>query len=225
MLTVTEALQQRITTRAFLATPLPQSLVHEILATARWAPSGGNTQPWKVVVLAGARALEAKQLAQGLLKSNPALDESGAQPIYPANLWEPYRTRRYQIGEDMYATMGIGRDNKPARLAHVARNFAGFGAPVLMFMVIDRRMGHCQWAHLGMFMQSICLAALERGVATCMQEVWSRVRVSMHRHLQLPEEEMIYCGISLGYADPAAPVNSLRSRRAPVEEIARFAGF
>lgn len=221
---VTDALKTRISTRAFLPDPLPQSLVHELLDVARWSPSGGNVQPWKVIAVAGAERDAVVALAKRAMMENPA-GEEGDRPIYPPNLWSPHREWRYKVGEDMYALLGVPREDKFARLAHVARNFEFFGAPVGLFFIIDERMGHGQWAHLGMFMQSLALAAEERGVATCMQEAWARLRVSLKQHFALADSEMIYCGMALGYADKAATVNQLRSERAAVEAFATFKGF
>lgn len=215
---VTTAITTRISTRRFLPDPLPESKVREILEVARWSPSGGNLQPWKVIVVSGAArdaVIEAVRAARG-----PG--EDGDDPMYPADLWEPYRSRRYQIGEDMYALLGIPRDDKPARLAHVARNLEFFGAPVGLFFVIDRRMGRGQWAHLGMFMQSIALAAQERGVASCFQEAWAPRRATLARHFGVPDHELVYCGMALGYADPSEAVNTLRSARAEVDEFTTF---
>lgn len=223
-MSVTEALHARISTRAFLPDPLPRELVHEILDAARWSPSGGNLQPWKVIVVAGAAKQAVIDAATSALMADPRGDDGGL-PIYPANLWEPYRSRRFQVGEDMYELLGIPRDDRGARLAHVARNLQFFGAPVGLFFVIDRGMGHGQWSHLGMFMQSVALAAVERGVASCMQEAWAQVRVALGTHFALPDNEMIYCGMALGHADPDAAVNQLRSRREPVEAFATFLGF
>ena len=225
MQSVTDVIKRRISTRAFNATPLPRALVHEILEVARWSPSGGNMQPWRVIVLGGAAARELKDLALAKVGHDHRLSEEGDRPMYPADLWEPFRSRRFKVGEDMYNKMGIAREDKAARIAHVRRNLESFGAPVIMLFVIDRRMGYGQWAHLGMFMQTIALAAQERGIATCMQETWMRIRDTLHGHYQLEPTEMIYCGMALGYADPSAPVNSLRSDRATVEEIATFKGF
>jgi nitroreductase len=224
MMTVTEALKTRIATRQFRPDPLPESLVRDILDVARWAPSGGNLQPWRVIVVAGAERDAVVDLARRWHAANLP-DESDERPIYPPNLWEPYRTRRFKLGEDMYALLGIARADRAARLARFARNYEMFGAPVELFFVIDRRMGHGQWAHLGMFMQSIALAAIERGVGSCMQESWASLRRSLATHFALPPEQMIYCGMALGYADQSAPVNSLRSDRASVEEFADFRGF
>ncbi len=224
MLTVTEALKRRISTREFRAQALPKELVREILDTARWAPSGGNLQPWKVIAVAGAERDAVIELAQRAHAAG-AIDESVERPVYPANLWEPYRTRRFKVGEDMYALLGISRSDRDARLARFARNYQMFGAPVELFFVIDERMGYGQWAHLGMFMQSLALAALERGVASCMQEAWATLRRTLKSHFALDEHEMIYCGMALGYADETAAVNSLRSDRAAVEEFASLRGF
>jgi nitroreductase len=223
-MTVTEALQRRISVREFKADPVPAALVRELLSVASRAPSGGNLQPWKVIAVAGEERLALTQLAMRALAANPE-GEAGDRPIYPANLFEPYRTRRYKLGEDMYKLLGIGREDKNGRLARFARNYELFGAPVGLFFVIDERMGHGQWAHLGMFMQSIALAAVERGLGTCMQEAWGAVRVSLKAHFELPEQELVYCGMALGYPDESAPVNQLRADREPVDGFATFRGF
>lgn len=221
---VTTAIKTRISTRAFKPDPLPEALVREILEVARWSPSGGNLQPWRVIALAGPEKDAVIALGKRVTMERPQ-GEEGDRPIYPEALWEPHRSRRFKVGEDMYALLGIPREDKFARLAWLSRNYEFFGAPVALFFVIDRRMGHGQWAHMGMLMQSIALAALERGVASCMQEAWARVRESLAAHFGLGESEMIYCGMALGYADETAPVNRLRSDRAPLEEIAEFRGF
>jgi nitroreductase len=224
MLTVTEALKRRISTRKFLSQPLAEHLVREILDAARWAPSGGNMQPWKVIAVAGAERIAIIELARRM-HATDGPDESSERPVYPPHLWEPYRTRRFKVGEDLYALLNIPRTDRPGRLAQFARNYEMFGAPVELFFIIDERMGYGQWAHLGMFMQSVALAALERGVSSCMQEAWATLRFSLKSHFALAEHELVYCGMALGYADETAPVNSLRSERAPVEEFASFRGF
>ncbi len=217
---VDEALKARISIRAFKPDPLPEALVREIIEVARYAPSGGNLQPWRVIAVAGAERDAVVALAQAHLPGDDA-----PYPVYPENLWEPYRSRRFKVGEDMYALLGIPREDKPARLMHLAQNFRFFGAPVGLFFITETGMGHGQWAHLGMFMQSIALAALERGVESCMQEAWARMRKPLHAHFKLGERDVIYCGMALGYADKTKPVNTLRSDRASVDEIAVFRGF
>jgi len=221
---VREALMKRISVRVFRPGPVPLSVVREIIDIARFAPSGGNLQPWRVIAVAGAARQAVIDVAAQAMGGGRG-GEDGDRPVYPENLWEPFRTRRFKVGEDMYALLGIPRENRPARFAHLARNYQFFDAPVGLFFVIDRGMGHGQWAHLGMFMQSIALAATELGLATCMQEAWARVRETLAAHFGLAPQEMIYCGMALGYADESAPVNALRSDRAAVDEIAEFRGF
>jgi len=223
-MTVTEALKRRISIRAFRPDPLPAHLVCDILDVARWAPSGGNLQPWKVIAVAGAERDAVVELA-GRVHAGGGPDESAAYPIYPANLWEPYRTRRFKLGEDLYEKLRIPRADRAGRLAQFARNYLLFGAPVALFFIVDDRVGHGQWAHLGMFMQSVALAAVERGVGSCMQESWAALRVSLKAHFALADHEMVYCGMALGYADESAAVNSLRSERATVAEFASLRGF
>jgi nitroreductase len=224
MVTVTEALKQRISTRQFLPQALPASLVREILDVARWSPSGGNLQPWRVIAVAGQERETVIKLAQSQ-HADGVMDTTDGRPIYPANLWEPYRTRRFKLGEDMYALLGIPRTDRAGRLGRWAKNYEFFGAPVGLFFIIDERLGHAQWAHLGMFMLAVALAAWERGVSSCMQESWSVMRPVLKAHFALAQSDMIYCGMSLGYADPAAPVNRLRADRAAVDEFATLRGF
>jgi nitroreductase len=225
MLTVSAALKKRISVRKFLPTEVPKSQLHELLEAARWSPSGGNLQPWKVIALAGAELAAVRELARARHVAGGKISEEGSDPVYPPHLWEPYRSRRYQVGEDMYSLLGVGREDRAGRLAHVARNFEFFGAPVGLFFVIDRRLGRAQWAHLGMFMQSLALVAVERGLGTCMQEFWALLRDSLQHHFALPDTDLVYCGMALGHPDPSAPVNQLRSSRVAVEEFASFRGF
>lgn len=217
---VTEALRTRVSIRAYKPDPVPEALVREILDVARYAPSGGNLQPWKVIAVAGDERQQIIDIAKANLPGH-----IGERFVYPPDLWEPYRSRRFKVGEDMYALLGVPRENKMGRLAQFSRNYEFFGAPVALFFIIDERMGYGQWAHLGMFMQSIALAAVERGLATCMQEAWATLRTPLKAHFALEEQEMLYCAIALGYPDMDAPINTLRSDRAPVDEIALFKGF
>src|SRR5258706_9910560 len=205
MISVTEALRQRISIRQFQSRPVSQALLEELLDAARWSPSGGNLQPWKLIAVAGAERAAVVQLAHTARAAPDEASEEGSDPVYPPNLWEPYRSRRYKVGEDMYALLGLGREDRAARLAQVARNFEFFGAPVGIIFVIDRRLGRAQWAHLGMFMQSLALVAVERGLGSCMQEFWSTLRESLHRHFGLPATHKVYSRRSLGFPTPVAP--------------------
>lgn len=221
---VTDAIKSRISTRAFLDKPVAEKTVREILEVAARAPSGGNLQPWKVYALAGAARDDLVARVKRAIAENPFAKESEFA-IYPEKLWEPYRTRRFEVGEAMYQRLGIPRDDKPARLAHLMRNFDFFGAPVGLFFTLDRRFDKGQWAHLGMFMQTIALIVQERGLATCMQEAWQTRAKTVSGFLGLCEDEQLYCGMALGYANLDAPVNATRSDRADVDEFAIFKGF
>jgi nitroreductase len=218
---VSEAVAARFSARAFLPEPVPTSQIRRILDRARRAPSGGNLQPWHVYVVAEKKLQE---LIQRLYMSS-ATHPRGEPPeynVYPPDLHEPYRSRRYQCGEDLYAALGIPREDKPARLRQFAKNLQGFGAPMVLFFTIDRAMGQNQWAHLGMFMQTVMLLSVEEGLHTCPQEAWSAFHSAVAECIGLPEEQMFYCGMAIGYADLDHPVNRWRTERAPLEDIARF---
>jgi nitroreductase len=221
---VTEAVLGRRSKRAFLPRPVERATVEELLELAARAPSGGNLQPWFVDVVAGAPldAIKAEARAGFAVAASRADMEL---KVYPSPLPEPYRTRRHLSGEALYGAIGISRDDRPARLAQFARNFEAFGAPVVLFFSIDRIFDRPQWAHLGMVMQNLMLLAEERGLATCPQEAWAAVHDIVGRHLGLPPERILYCGIALGYADEAAPINQWRTEREKLETFARFRGF
>jgi nitroreductase len=219
---VSEAVERRISVRAFRPDPVPGEVVAEILQAAHRAPSGGNLQPWRVYALAGEplEALKAKgmqTLAAGL--------EPPEYDVYPPELWDPFRTRRFVCGEDLYATIGIPREDKPARLRQMARNVAFFGAPVGLFFSLDRKLGPPQWADVGMYMQTLMLLAVEQGLDTCAQEFWARLPKTVGDFLDLPEDHMLFSGMALGYRDDSQPINTLRTRRDPFEAFAEMRGF
>ena len=216
---VSEAPARRFSARAFKSDPVPGSLVREILEIAQRAPSGGNLQPWRVYALSGAplETLKAAAKADG-----PASTE---YPVYPENLWDPFRTRRFICGEDLYASIGIPRDDKTGRFAQLAKNLDLFGAPVGLFFCIDRNLGPPQWSDLGMFMQTVMLLAVERGLDTCAQEFWARFAQTVARCLSLPDDHMVFSGMALGYLDPDHPINNWRTRRDPFEVWCEMQGF
>jgi nitroreductase len=221
---VDDAVRARTSVRAFLPTPVDEAAVRDLLALATRAPSGGNLQPWRIIAVAGAEKDALTALALAALQANP-LGEQGDRLIYPDPVVEPYRSRRFAVGAAMYDIMGIAREDKMGRLQAMMANYHFFGAPVGLFFVIDKAMGHGQWAHMGMLMATIALVAQGRGLSTCMQEAWAMVRESLGRHFGLGDHEMVYCGMALGHADPDAPVNGLRTTRAPLDEVASFRGF
>ncbi|HVJ52313.1 MAG TPA: nitroreductase [Aliidongia sp.] len=221
---VSDAIMTRISTRAFLDRPVPEATVRAILETARYAPSGGNLQPWHVYVLAGERLAQFRRLIEERRAASP-LGEGTEYDVYPRELGQPYKARRNKCGEDLYATIGIARENRTGRLAQFARNFRLFDAPVALFFAIDRQMGPGQWADLGMFIQSVMLLAREHGLHSCAQEAWALWHKSVAEFTRMPEELMLFCGMGLGYMDETAPINRLRTERAPLEEFAHFEGF
>ncbi len=218
---VADAVKSRISTRAFLDKQVPEQEIRAVLDIARWSPSGGNLQPWRVHVLTGAARDRLVETVKKAIADNPFADEAELA-VYPSGLVEPYRTRRYEVGEAMYERLGIPREDKAARVMHLTRNFEFFDAPVGLFFSLDRMFDKGQWAHLGMFMQTLALAAHERGLATCMQEAWITRAKSVSAFLGLAENEQLYCGMAMGYADPAAPVNDLRSARAHIDDFTTF---
>jgi len=218
-MTVSHAVAARHSVRAFRPDPVPGDLVRDILDRAKAAPSGGNLQPWRVYVLAGAPLADFKASLVGAPMEDPEYD------VYPPNLWDPFRTRRYQCGEDLYAAIGIGRDDRPGRLTQLAKNADFFGAPVALFFCLDRGLGAPQWADLGMFMQTVMLLAVERGLATCAQEFWARYPTTVGRFLGLADDCQLFSGMALGYADTNAAINGWRTRRDPLETWCEMRGF
>jgi nitroreductase len=217
---VSDAVARRISIRAFRADPVAGDLVAEILTRAAQAPSGGNLQPWRVYGVTG----EPMVAFKAQIAANP-FGEEPEYHVYPPNLWEPFRTRRFQNGEDLYATIGIPRENKPARLRQLAKNGDFFGAPVGLFFCLDRQLGPPQWADLGMFMQNVMLLAVERGLDTCPQEYWARYPKTVAEFLGLPDDHMLFAGMALGYRDPSHPINTLKASRDAFEIWADLRGF
>ena len=221
---VSEAVLSRLSCRAFLDTPVPERTVRELLDLARWAPSGGNLQPWQAHVLAGPalRELVARVRSRDHLLPK---GEGGEYAVYPPDLPEPYAGRRFACGKALYDALGIGRGEREARYRNYARNFEFFGAPVGMFFSIDARMGAPQWSDLGMFIQTLMLLARERGLHSCAQEAWTYWHRTVKDFLDLPGDRVVFCGLALGYMDEAHPANRFRTERAPVEAFAEFRGF
>ncbi len=217
---VTDALRQRRSVRAFLPDVPPADLIQQLLQEAAQAASGGNLQPWRVLALTGEPL---RQAVAAVSEARP--EDIPPSESYPPSLWEPYRTRRFANGEDLYRAIGIPREDKAGRLEQLARNAEFFGAPVGIFVCVDERMGLPQWADLGIYLQSLMLLAVHHGLATCAQGFWRRYSGTLQRQLALPEPYHIACGVALGYEDQAAPVNALRSTRAPWAEWAELRGF
>ena len=217
MMNVTEAVFSRTSIRSFLEDPVSDELLKTLLEKASRAASGGNLQPWKIFIVNNSAMKDFLEFQEGWTEP-----EVPAYEIYPPKLKEPYRTSRFELGEQMYELLGIGRENKEARIAQVMENFRFFGAPCAFFCFIDRQMGPPQWSDLGMFLQTFMLLAKEAGLDTCAQEAWSMKHDSVSKFVKAEESDILFCGMAIGYGDDTAAVNSLKSERRPLNEWAKF---
>jgi nitroreductase len=222
--TVTKAFATRLSVRDFLPDPVPESMLRRVLEKAARAPSGGNLQPWVVTVLTGAPLAELVAKVAARQEEAPK-GEAAEYPVYPEAITEPYATRRFKIGEDMYKLLNIPREDRAARRLWFKSNFRFFDAPVGLLCFTDRQMGKAQFSDLGMFLQSIMLLLREEGYDSCAQEAWSMFAPTVYAQLGTPENLMLFCGMAIGKRNPAAPVNTLVSDRAAVDEFATLRGF
>ena len=220
---VDHAITTRQSIRAFLPTPVPRGTVAEILSIATRAPSGTNTQPWKVAVLTGAAKA---RLSAAILQvyDDPELRRQHTEEYayYPTQWVEPYLGRRRKIGWDLYGLLGIGKTDKDRMHAQHGRNYTFFDAPVGMIFTIDRIMEQGSWLDYGMFLENIMIAARARGLDTCPQAAFTQFHRVIKEQLKLPDNEMVVCGMSLGYADTSRVENTLQTEREPIAGFARF---
>jgi len=221
--TVSEAVDTRQSIRGFTDRPIDGALIRRVLEKAGRSPSGGNLQPWQLYVVGG-EELQAFKAIMATRVKDAAGGEDPEYRIYPPELKSPYRDYRFQVGEDLYGLLGIPRENKAGRVAWFARNFQFFGAPLALFCYLDRQMGPPQWSDLGMFLQTVMLLLREEGLDSCAQECWSLYHRTLKDFLNPPDELMLFAGMSIGYPDEAEPANQLRTRRAALQDFARFRG-
>ena len=224
---VDAAILSRFSARAFLPRPVPRDVLEGILAVASRAPSGTNTQPWKVYVLQGASrdALVEKVCAtHDAIYANPALaaEYRDEYDYYPDKWVSPYIDRRRENGWSLYGLLGIGKGDKDKMHAQHQRNFRFFDAPVGLMFTLDRVMGRGSLVDYGMFLQNIMVAARARGLHTCPQAAWNGYARIVLPHIGGGDGEMLVCGMSMGYADESALVNSFHTPRVPVAEFARW---
>ena len=220
---VDQAITSRRSVRAFLPTPVAREDIEAILDVARRAPSGSNTQPWKVYVLTGeskARLSESVLAAYEHPEANTLHREE--YPYYPRTWIDPYQSRRRKVGWDLYGLLGIERADKERMHAQHARNFRFFDAPVGIIFTIDRVMEQGSWLDYGMFLEAVMVGARARGIDTCPQAAFTQFHRIIAEHLRLTDDEMVVCGMSMGYANPAAIENTLVTERAPVSDFTRF---
>jgi nitroreductase len=222
---VDAAITSRRSTRAFLPTPVAREDIEAILEVAARAPSGTNTQPWKVYVLTGS----AKEYLSGAITAayrDPARikEHTEEYAYYPREWVAPFIDRRRKVGWDLYALLGLTRDNKAGMAAQHGRNYAFFDAPVGLIFTIDRVMEQGSWLDYGMFLQNIMVAARARGLDTCPQAAFTQFHRIIAEQLSLPANEMLVCGMALGFADPQRVENTLVTHREPVSTFAHFIG-
>ncbi len=211
----------RRSVRAFLPQAVAKEDIEKILEVSARAPSGSNTQPWKVYVLTGAKL---KQLSTGILQAHNDASAKHTEEYnyYPVKWTTPYVDRRRKIGWDLYALLGLGRENKAGMHAQHGRNYGFFDAPAGFIFTIDRVMEQGSWLDYGMFLQNVMLAARARGLDTCPQAAFNQYHKIIGEVLGLPENEMVVCGMSLGYADNSKIENSLTTEREPVPGFVKF---
>ncbi|MDX9706505.1 MAG: nitroreductase [Azospira sp.] len=220
---VDHAIRSRRSIRRFLPTPVPRKTVEELLALASRAPSGTNVQPWKVYALAGKdkAALSAAILAK---HDGPGMDGREFD-YYPTEWADPWLSRRRKIGFDLYGLLGIGKDDKARMKVQMGRNYQFFDAPVGLVFTMDKSLGRGMFLDYGMFLANIMTAARARGLDTCAQAAFADYHQTIREVLGIPENELVVCGMSLGFADPDAPENRLVTEREPVENFTEFRGF
>ena len=217
---VSQALQQRKSVRAFLDTNVEESQIVSILEAARHAPSGVNTQPWQVAVVRGA----VKQELQTTIEQSFRDGNKGKADYsyYPQQWTEPYKSRRIACGMQMYSTLKIERSDKQRQLDQWAANYRAFDAPVVLFFFMDGGMQTGSFMDYGMFLQSVMLAAVEQGLATCAQASLADYPQIIKTKLGYSADSILLCAMALGYEDIEAPINSYRTPREEVTAFTRF---
>jgi nitroreductase len=220
---VDDAIRSRHSMRRYLPTPVPQAVVAEILELAARAPSGTNVQPWKVYALAGDAR---KALSDAILEQyNQGAKEGREFDYYPKEWAEPWLSRRRKVGFGLYNLIGIPKGDKARMHEQTGRNYQFFDAPVGLIFTMNRLLGRGMFLDYGMFLGNLVIAARARGLDTCVQNAFADYHVTIRKHLGIDDDELIVCGVALGYADPNAPENTLVSEREPVDAFTHFRGF
>ena len=220
---VDAAITSRRSLRAFLPIPVAREDIEAILEVAARAPSGTNTQPWKVYVVTGdAKTRLSDAILEAYLDPDEVAQHSEEYKYYPEQWQAPYIDRRRKVGWDLYALLQLTRDNKAGMQAQHARNYKFFDAPVGLIFTIDRVMEQGSWLDYGMFLQNIMVAARGRGLDTCPQAAFTQFHKIIAASLDIPTNEMLVCGMALGFADLAKIENTLQTERSPVAEFSRF---
>jgi nitroreductase len=220
---VDAAIASRRSLRAFLPTPIPRATIERLLDVAARAPSGTNMQPWRGHVLAGEPLRRFCDIVEAaFLAGKP--DERDYR-YYPEPFFEPYLSRRREVGWALYGLLGIGRGEAEKMRAQHARNFRFFGAPVGIIFTIDRRLEIGSWLDYGMFLQNVMVAARGIGLDTCPQAAFAGLPNAVRAALDLPHQDVVVCGMAIGHADPDAVENTLQTTRVLARDFSTFAGF
>jgi nitroreductase len=220
---VDDIIVSRRSIRAFLPTPVAREDIEALLQVAARAPSGSNTQPWKVYVLTGERRQRlSRKILDAYLDPSQNAQHKEEYDYYPRQWVTPYVERRRKVGWDLYALLGLTRDNKAGMQAQHGRNYAFFDAPVGLIFTVDRVMAQGSWLDYGMFLQNLMIAARARGLDTCPQAAFTQFHRVIADELQLPDSEQLVCGMALGFADRDKTENTLVTERASVAEFATF---
>jgi nitroreductase len=209
---------ERSSKRNFLPDRVSIKIVKDIIQDASRAPSGTNTQPWKVTCVTGATK---NKLTNAVLEAAEKGNASLEYEYMPSKLKEPYISRKRAVGYALYELYGIKRDDYPARKKAMLRNFEFFGAPVGLFFRMDRELLYGSWLDVGMFMQNVMILARGKGLETCPQQAWCEFGPIVHKVLNIPDDEIIVSGMSMGYA-AKAPENRLVSERVPLDDFTTF---
>lgn len=223
-MSVSQAVTERRSIRAFLDRPVEREVLQRVFETAQRAPSAGNVQPWHGIVLAGAVVERLKRhvfdaFSEGQSPTPRQHDE------FPRALAQNFEARRFGVGEVMYETLGIAREDQAGRRRQMARNFLAFDAPVVLLVHAPRDIGPIQWSDVGMWLQTVLLLLREAGLDSCAQESWSIFHSQIRELVDYPEDHVLLYGVSIGWRDPAAPINAFPVPRAPLDEVIAWEGF
>ena len=221
---ITEAVASRRSVRRFLNRPVELDVLQRVLEKARNAPSGGNVQPWNAIVLTGEPLATLTEAILAKAASEP-MGSGFEYDIYPPGLEGRYEAQRRAVGHAMFEAVGLGREDKAGRIAQMAQNWTGFGAPVQLFTYTRKYMGPPQWSDMGMWLQTVMLLLREEGLDSCPQEIWARYGEFMRGQLGIDDEHIFFCGMAIGYRDPAAPINTFPVPRVSLTETVAFKGF
>ena len=218
---VSDAILSRHSMRVFHDKPVPKEVLHRLLDVSRYAASNGNVQPWKVYVAMGEAR---KRLSAAIMKAIDTNEDAGPAEydVYPRVFDTVHDQRRKKVGKDLYTLLNVPRGDAAGMAKQFRKNFEFFGAPAGMILTIDRGMGNGQWIDSGIFLGTLMLLAREEGLHTCPQAAFARFQKIVRRELAIPDNEVVLCGLAVGYADAAEVPNNLVTDRASVEEFSTF---